>query len=363
MNFELTSGLTQILSITLAFGSFVGVLLFWPKIYRKGFINLFIRFLVLLLLLVFSVSSIAISINKSQGFYSSWSDLLGTSQNYKSLAVSNVNLVRVDSKFLKSAKLIGKDLYLLKDVITGKESKVSNVVYLLLPAKAVHALKSGAALNAADYQVTELITGFPSQPEMWFKSLKVEEEISVFNATHAKQIIGVIPQINIAGHYDLECMNLDNGKPHAETWLTADMHTYLSTRLGLADSRWMAAGVSTGAWCAAMFAIRHPDSYLGAVAIAGYYRPALPLSDPLALQNAMIAKYDVAKMEAKLLSPVPIYMVASLGDKYSIRETTRFLAKPHPMLNVKYVEIATGGHNPKVWKSSILPGLEWLSSF
>lgn len=363
MSLELASGLTQGFSIILAFGSFVAVLLFWPKIYRKGFINLFIRFLILLLVLVFSLSSIAISINKSQGFYSSWTDLLGTSQNYKSVAVSNANLVRVDSKFLKSARLIGKDLYLVKDVITGKESKVSNVVYLLLPAKAVHALKSGIALNASDYKVTELLTGFPSQPEMWFKSLKVEEEISAFNATHAKPIIGVIPQINIAGHYDLECMNLDNGKPDAETWLTVDMHTYLSTRLGLSDSRWMAMGVSTGAWCASMFAIKHPDSYSGAVSIAGYYRPALPLTDSIALQNAMIAKYDVAKMEAKLTSPVPIYMVASLGDKYSIRETTRFLAKPHPLLNVKYVEIASGGHNPRVWKSSILPGLEWLSSF
>lgn len=363
MSFELTSDMTQVFSIILAFGSFAAVLLFWPKIYKKGFINLFNRFLVLLLVLVFSVSSIAISINKSQGFYSSWSDLLGTSQNYKSEAVSNVNLVRVDNKFLKSAKLIGKDLYLVKDVITGKESNVSNVVYLLVPAKAVHALKSGAVLNAADYQVTELLTGFPSQPEMWLKSLKVEEEISAFNATHIKQIIGVIPQINIAGHFDLECMNLDNGKPNAETWLSSDMHSYLSTRLGLDDSRWMVVGVSTGAWCASMLAIRHPDSYLGTVAIAGYYRPALPLSDPITLQNAMIAKYDVAKMEAKLTSPVPIYMVASLGDKYSFRETTRFLAKPHPMLNVKYVEIASGGHNPRVWKSSILPGLEWLSSF
>ena len=363
MNFGLDSALTQTLSIIVALGSFIAVLLFWFKIYRRGFINLFIRMIVLLLVLVFSVSSIAISINRSQGFYSSWSDLLGSSQNFKSVAVSNKNLVKVDSKFLKSAKLIAKDLYLVKDVITGKESKVSNVVYLLLPTKAVDLLKAGGSLNSTDYQVAELLTGFPSQPEMWIKSLKVEQEISTFNSTHTKAIIGVIPQINIAGHYDLECMNLANGKPDAETWLTKDMHTYVKTRLELPPTRWMAMGVSTGAWCAFMFSVNHPDLYLGAVSIAGYYRPALPLTDPLALQNAMKVKYDIATMEAKLTSPVPIYMVASLGDKYSIRETTRFLAKPHPMLNIKYVEIATGGHNPNVWKSSILPGLEWLSSY
>ena len=236
-------------------------------------------------------------------------------------------------------------------------------MYLLLPGSAIKTLKQGKALNPSSFQVAELLTGFPSQPEMWTKSLKVQNEISTFNASHAKKIIGVIPQINIAGKYDLECMNLSNGKPDAETWLTNDMHTYVTARLGLPDSRWMAIGVSTGAWCASMFSINHPDLYLGAVSIAGYYRPVLPLTDPLALQNAMKVKYDIATMEAKLTSPVPIYMVASLGDKYSIRETTRFLAKPHPMLNIKYVEIATGGHNPNVWKSSILPGLEWLSSY
>ena len=363
MNFSLDSALTQITSAALAITLFAAVLLLWGKIYRKGFRSLAIRFLILLLTLVFSVASIGISINKSQGFFSSWSDLVGAPTDYTTVALSSKSLTQVDHTFLKQAILVSKDLYMVKDVITGKSSKVSNVVYILLPATAVKELKAGVALTSKNYQVAELLTGFPSQPQMWTKSLKVQSEISTYNQNHAKKIIGVIPQINIAGNYDLECMNLSNGQPDAETWLTDDMHTYVSTRLGLPKSRWMAIGVSTGAWCASMFSIKRPDLYLGAVSIAGYYRPALPLTDPIDLQNAMIAKYDVATMEAKLTSPVPIYMVASLGDKYSIRETTRFLAKSHPMLNIKYVEISTGGHNPKVWKSSILPGLDWLSGF
>jgi hypothetical protein len=308
------------------------------------------------------ISSIGVSINRSQGFFSSWSDLFGSTNSYSIQAIPAKNIKVLDSKFLKNAKPIGKDLYLLKEVITGKDSLVSNVVYLVLPSRLVQKLRTGKTLNASDYQVTEFLTGFPSQPEMWFKALKIQDDISRYNASHPRKIIGVIPQINIAGTSDLECMNFGNGQPDAQTWLTADMHSYLSLRLGISDTRWVAAGVSTGAWCAAMFAIDQPTLYKGALSIAGYFRPALPLTDSIPLQDAMKKKYDVATMESKLVTPVPLYIVASLGDVYSIRETTRFLAKPHPKLDISYHELASGGHNPRVWKAAIFPGLDWIIS-
>lgn len=362
MNFELTSGLTQFLFILLAISATIFVLLFWNKIYRRGFLNLIFRTTTLLLIIVLTISSLAISVNKSQGFYSSWTDFFGGTRDFTATAITNENLKILDASFLKKAQPISGDLHLLKETIRGKKSHVSNIVYLILPSSAVQELKVGKSLNASDYQVVEFLTGFPSQPEMWFKALKVEEDITAYNATHSRKIIGVIPQINIAGKADLECMNFANGQPDAEAWLTEDMHSYISRRLGLADSQWISVGVSTGAWCAAMFAIRHPKLYSGALSIAGYYRPALPLKDPIDLQRAMIAKYDVKEMESRLVSPVPLYIVASLGDVYSIRETTRFLAKPHPMLKINYREISSGGHNPRVWKSQILPGLTWLST-
>lgn len=362
MSFQLTSGLTQALFIFLSAVVFIAILLFWGKIYRKGFLNLAFRSFILFMLIVLTLASLGISMNRSQGFYSSWTDLVGGSSDFTSTAISSSNLKILDASFLEKAQPVSKNLYLLKEVITGKSSKVSNIVYLLLPSRAVQELKQGRALTPARYRVAEFLTGFPSHPEMWFKALQVQDDISTYNAAHSRQIIAVIPQINIAGQTDLECMNFSNGQPDAETWLTDDMHAYVSTRLGLADSRWISVGVSTGAWCATMFALKHPNQYSGALSIAGYYRPALPLTDPLDLQKAMIAKYDVALMEKNLISLVPIYMVASLGDIYSIRETKRFLAKTHPMLNINYQEIATGGHNPRVWKSSVLPGLNWLSS-
>lgn len=362
MNFQINSGLTQGLFIFLSGILFLGVLLGWKIIYRKGILNFMVRLFVLVIVLAICISTIGISINRSQGFYSSWSDLFGSSHDFSSEAIPAINIKKLDSVSLKRAQLVAKDLFILKETIRGKDSLVSNVVYVVLPRRLVQTLKAGESPNTADYQVTEFLSGFPSQPEIWFKALKIEEDISTYNSSHSRKIIGVIPQVNVAGMTDLECMNIGNGQPDAQTWLTSDMHSFLSLRLGIPDTKWIAVGTSTGAWCAAMFLISQPSLYKGAVSIAGYYRSALPRTDPVALQNAMKKKYNLGLLESKLIQKVPLYIFASVEDVYSIRETRRFLAKLHPYLAINYHEVASGGHNSRVWRPAILPGLEWVVS-
>ncbi len=331
--------------------------------YRRGFINGIFRGISLLLVLALIISSLGFAINDKQGFFSSWSDLFGSTTNYSESARLNNNAVAISSIDLKKLQPLGKDLFTIKEIIQGKSSHVSNYLYLVLPVRAVNETKAGKALNIADYQIVEFLSGFPSQPETWLRSIRIQEELSAYNSNHSKEIIGVIPEVNVAGKTDLECMNFGLAKyPEAETWLTGDMHQFVSSRLGMKDSKWLAVGVSTGAWCAALFAIDHPELYLGALSIAGYYRPALPDKDVLSLKLAMQMKYDLATMEKRLLIPVPLYIVASLGDPYSIAETKQYLAKPHLNLEIQYQEIASGGHNARVWKLGILPGLLWFSS-
>lgn len=361
MNFSLTSNSTFLLFCALAVLSFFSLVLFWSKIFRKGFVNFFIRVFLLMLIQILIICSVAVGINQSQGFYSSWTDLFGGTQDFTSTAIASDAVTKITTAEIDSGRMYDKSITIVKEVITGLNSQVSNVVYLILPRKAIDVLKAGHQLDPSQFQVAEFLTGFPSKPEMWFKALDIEEKLSRFNDSHARQLIGVIPEINIAGQFDLECMNLPVGNPAAETWLTQDMKTYLDKRLGFQSDRWISVGVSTGGWCAYMFAINHVSQYAGALSIAGYYRPALPLKDPVKLQEAMIGKYNVVEMESKLQTKVPLYVVASLGDTYSIRETTRFLAKDHPNLEINYHQISTGGHNPRVWKSSITPGLNWIT--
>jgi len=358
-------GLTDLLTLFLFSGSTISLTLFtvvkWQIIYQKTLSNLFLRLLIIVLCQLLTLASIGLQLNRANGFFESWSDLFGTGSNYTQIAVSSHSLSLLSSASLAEAEDLPFKSKLIKDVIVGRDSKVSNIVYLDLPHAAVKELKRNLPLNSHRFRVIEFLTGFPSQPTMWVKVLKIDHELALYNELHpGRELIGIFPQINVAGNYDLECMNLPGAEPAAETWLSSDMHSYLDKRLGIKGSRWGIMGVSTGGWCATMLSIRHPDLYSAAVSIAGYYRPALPLTDPSNLQLAMDKKYDLTRPEAALKKGLPIYITASVGDKYSIRETRKFLAKPHPKLAITYKELSSGGHNSRVWVSLIPDAVDWL---
>ena len=352
---------TLALAISLTLILTLGTALFWKRIYRKGFPNLFLRLFLIILCQVLAISSVGLAVNRSNGFFETWSDLFGSGSNYTSVATTDSQLARISSADIKKGTHLPSGAVAIRDVITGRSSGVSNMVYLYLPKSALSHVNSGTAFDYAHYQVVEFLTGFPSQPVMWFKVMQIDKEIANYNASHpTREIIGVFPQINLAGNYDLECMDLPHGKPKAETWLSTDMRAYLDKRLGTMVQKWSLLGLSTGGWCSAMLSIKHPDLYAKAISIAGYYRPALPLTDPIALQNWAKKAYALDQFEKKLTQKMRMYLFASLGDRYSIKETRKFLALSHPNLDIKYHEIKSGGHNPHVWVAVLKPALDWL---
>lgn len=357
----ITDGLTLFLSTLATVGLTLFAVIYWRKIHRSSYTNFALRLLIIVLCQALALLSIGLEVNRSNGFYESWNDLFGTSSNFSSSATTIGSQAKVTSKDLSKAGKLPLQSRLVRDVITGSESQVSNVVYLDLPKSAVDAINGKIPLDPTRYRIVEFLAGFPSQPLTWFKVLKMDKFLAAYNVNHVgREIIGVFPEINLAGSYDLECMNLPGTRPPAETWLSSDMHTYVAARLGMPDSRWGIMGVSTGGWCAAMLSVRHPNLYSAAASIAGYYRPALPHTDPTPLRDAMHHKYDFDQAEAALTHNQKLYIAASLGDRYSISETKLFLAKQHPKLTITYTESASGGHNSRTWLSLIPGALDWL---
>ena len=357
----LTDFSTLLIAILATLTVTLGTSLLWKRIFRKGFPNLFLRICILLLAQALALVAVGLAVNRANGFFETWSDVFGSGANYSSAAISSAQLPTLDEAQIGKGKKLSDGAVMISDVITGKSSAVSNIVHLYLPHSAVAQLSKKRALNSNQFKVVEFLTGFPSQPIMWFKVMQIEKELAGYNSTHRKaQIIGIFPQVNVAGNYDLECMNLPNGKPKAETWLAEDMHTYFAKRVGIVNSQWSIVGLSTGGWCSAMLTLKHPELFDKAVSIAGYYRSALPLSDPQSLQDWAKKNYALDKFEKLLPNKEKLYLVASLGDRYSIKETRKYLALKHPNLEIKYREIASGGHNPHVWVPSIKPALDWL---
>lgn len=358
---NLDSNLTLWVFASLTLLVTLSVVIFWRKLLRKGFLNFLVRLLVLALCQILIVATVGISINRSNGFYSSWKDLFGRGVDYSSVAVASTAATKLDATILKGAQKSLNGQVIVKEIVKGTNSGISNEVYLVLPKSAVSYIENGRPINMEKTKVVEFLAGFPSQPENWFRSLDLTKALATSEkANPGYSIIGVIPTVNVAGSQDLECMNFPKPGVQTETWLTTDIQTFVNNRLGISPTRWGVIGVSTGGWCAAMLSIKHENLFYAAVSIAGYYRPALTKSTDPVIKSQLEADYDFTKLEAAMTGKMDMLLIASVGDIYSFAETKKFRALQHLNINYQYIELASGGHNARVWIPQISLSLDWL---
>ena len=336
---------------------------YWKKIYKVGISNFFLRLFVILLCQLLLLTTVALSINRSNGFYSSWDDLMGKTVDYSAVAASSFKTTSLSPSILKGGQTSLAGQVILKEIVKGEQSGIANVVYLVLPKVIVDQIKSGKPINLESTKLVEFLAGYPSQPEIWLRSLNIAKALAASEkAMPGISIIGVIPAVNVAGNEDLECMNFPNGGVQTETWLTTDLHTFVNHRLGISTTQWGLMGVSTGGWCSAMLSIKHEDLFYGAVSIAGYYRPALSKKTDPVVKAQLVEEYAFSKLESAMVGRMQMLLIASAGDTYSFKETSNFRASNHPSIDYTYIEIASGGHNARVWISQLSGALAWLKN-
>ncbi len=357
----LTSNPTFYLSATLSLLLVFILVLLWQKLFRKGLLNLLSRLLLLLLCQVLILATVGLAINRSNGFYSSWGDLTGKTVDLSNVAISSNESATIDAAILKGSKKSVGGQVIIKDVVKGQKSGVSSLVYIVLPKSVVDKIISGKPIDLKNTKIVEFLAGFPSQPEVWFKSLNIANALVASEKDNPDvSIIGVFPSVNVAGKEDLECMNFPNGGVQTETWLTSDIHSYVDHRLGISPVRWGVIGASTGGWCSAMLSIKHEDLFYGAVSIAGYYRPALLKTTGPVVRAKLSEEYSFTQLEPAMSGKMDMLLITSIGDTYSFNETSRFRAVIHPKINYQYIELTSGGHNPKVWISQFGIAFNWL---
>ena len=125
---QLDSALTFWISIALTIITTLSVVIFWHKLLRKGAINFLTRLLLILLCQILIIITAGISINRINGFYSSWGDLLGKGVDYSSVAVDSTSSTKVDSAILKGAQKSLNGQEIIKEIVKGNSSGISNVV-------------------------------------------------------------------------------------------------------------------------------------------------------------------------------------------------------------------------------------------
>ena len=139
------------------------------------------------------------------------------------------------------------------------------------------------------------------------------------------------------------------------------MKAFATKFIGLDNRPWSSFGYSTGGWCAAEVAIRHPDLYSNAVSLAGYFKPLFSLGVSKREKNFLTNEYDLVATLKKSPTPIHLMIIASQKDKFTNIAAQNFMNAANSLVPIRYVPIPMGGHNTNVWKPFVSTAFEWIN--
>jgi len=215
------------------------------------------------------------------------------------------------------------------------------------------------------FPVVELFHGTPGSPFAWNTVLQISR---VADSLMAKHLIGpmvlVMPAINGSGHDFQDCVNGPGTSD--DTYLTKDVRTDVLAHYRVSHDpyEWGMAGYSSGGYCAANLALRHPSSFGAAAIINGYFRAAdgpagtaLNHSQPLEAANSPLY---LAERLAPGSGPTPAFWVAAgTHDKADYQPATMFAAALDRFQQVPFVKL-NAGDTANAWAAAVPAALTWL---
>jgi pimeloyl-ACP methyl ester carboxylesterase len=215
------------------------------------------------------------------------------------------------------------------------------------------------------FPVVELFHGTPGSPLAWTTVLQISQ---VANSLLAKHLIGpmvlVMPAINGPGDDYQDCVN--GPGINDDTYLTKDVRTdiFAHYRVSRDSYEWGMTGYSSGGYCAANLALRHPSSFGAAAIINGYFQaadgpagPALNHSQPLEAANSPLY---IAERLTSGSGPTPAFWVAAgTHDKSDYQPATMFAAALDRFQQVPFVKLSAGD-TANAWEAALPVALTWL---
>ena len=284
------------------------------------FANIFVRIGTgVLALSLATIGGMAV-VNDYYGYYQTWgqlsADLSGSYAQFTSTAIGN----RSDPKL--AGKVIAVSL-------PGAASGINRSGYVYLPPQYFQ-----RAYAHTRFPVVELIHGTPSYAASWLVHMHVD---ALANQLISHRLMGpmvlVMPQAYTGSTYQ-ECLNSSHGQD--DTYLTTDVRHDIQSRfrVATAPSEWAVSGISSGGYCAANLALRHPAMWGASGIISGYFRPedgpaaqvlgnntaAEDANDPLLLARSLTAASK----------PLPsFWLAAGMNDSADIAGAQAFAAALH----------------------------------
>jgi hypothetical protein len=294
-------------------------------------------------------------VNYYYGYYTTWgqmwADFHGGSGNLG--VISTTSETATSTPALASGRIGWVSL-------PGKLSGYTRRGLLYLPPQ-----YSQARYKKVRFPVVELFHGTPGSPVSWDTVLKISQLADSLISRHLMgPMVLVMPAINGAGHDYQDCVNSPVLKD--DTYLTNDVRSDMLARYRVSSDpyQWGVTGYSSGGFCAANLALRHPTSFGAAAVIEGYYlaadgpaASALKHSQPLEAANSPL--YLAERLTADS-GPVPAFWVASgTHTRADYEPASMFTAALDQVEQVPFYKL-DAADTANAWAAAVPEALTWL---
>jgi S-formylglutathione hydrolase FrmB len=318
------------------------------------------RLVCLLLVMVTGVVLAADVVNREYDFYSSFGDLFGDVPVHGTIVSTAGPTALAGIQGWHALYRPGRGH---GEVITvrlaGARSGLVRNALVYLPA--AYFQRSQAHRR---FPVVELFHGYPGNPLNWLRQLHFDQTLDTeISAGRIPPLIAVIPTDNDHGH-DSECVDAVGGQRN-ETYLAVDVPTDIQRQFRVLTTprSWATLGYSTGGYCAVNLALHHPDRYLAAASLSGYYTPLLGRGTDALYPNAAARRFNSPRWwVAHTSATTDLYLVASRGDPEAMVAVAGLRHAAHNRWPLVIVTLPAGGHNFDVWYTASLAAFQWLGA-
>jgi enterochelin esterase-like enzyme len=350
-----------------------GALMWWMLATRRAAFRVFAACLAFIPAMVFGV----LAVNKYYGYYQTWGAIIadftqqgpGAASGLPSLklaANSQTGTLDGSRASLRTAQRQG---YLVREMVTGRRSGITRVVYVYLPPQYFQ-----PAYRAYRFPVIELIHGQPGAPQDWISVVGVTRAFDhLLAAKRAAPAVLVMPDANGGKQISLQCLNQAGG-PQDLTYLALDLPAQISRTLRVTrpGAGWGVAGYSEGGFCAANMALRYPHRYGFAGVLSGYFQPMSNKPDGSGRLvspfggNSRLRQENTPLTELTRLPPGAViprfWLAAGAADGSDVANAERFWQElPPPQREVPLTLTPGTGHTMTTWRAEIPSMLTWMT--
>ncbi|MEU1419695.1 alpha/beta hydrolase-fold protein [Kitasatospora sp. NPDC005751] len=380
---ELTSDALVNSLLALGAAALLTTLWLWPRLARQRPLPVLGRIGLLTVTQVSVLAVLALSVNNSFGFYTSWDDLLSpggaklaltsSERHHSGTPVSDALVQPTEEGGLETVTDLPKgppeEVGKIESVrVAGKETGLSDQMFVYLPPEYFD-----PNLAMVRFPVLLTIAGFPGTTMHLLKDLPVPQTAwELRKGGKMAPTIIVMARPSVAPPRNTECVDVPGG-PRAESWFTKDVPEALRSayRVSRSPSSWGVLGFSTGGSCAMRLAMRYPDVYGNGVGMHGDFKVAedqFTGGNLFGGDKALADQSDLGWRLQNLPAPNLSLLVISTRKETDYPETVKFVdlaqqvAAANPQFKVESLYLDDGGHNFDSWIRELPAALEWMSA-